>query len=392
MHLHKKHILLEACFFEPESFYKFLCTECIFDCHPQHRMVKLKNLNEDIAKKYREYRKTMEEEKAKIDIFTENEIMNKKQIEELKKYIIEQIERKTNDFFNTLSNNYLHLKGNNRENYNNLREYEEFFVGNAAPVQKIDLNKLSDICNKIYKGNSSISSSDSSTKSSEMPLSIKNPEKNKELDIKTIKSMINKINQDFAIFVRAQKDKINNYLNNEYLDNINHIFTFSSFEWCNKCYSGYQFFYELENKNTKATKTKSNGTMTILRAKEKLENNYKYDIKCKIGYKNGGDFDIGIGTDKSGESCWLRTKESLCISNTGVMCQDLNMDNSVTIKDNDILDFEINTLEHKQTFRASINNKLICLLDFSLEEVYFMAAIRNCKNDIEVLQYSAIPL
>ena len=56
----------------------------------------------------------------------------------------------------------------------------------------------------------------------------------KNLRKEQYESMINKINQDFAIFVRAQKDKINNYLNNEYLDNINHIFTFSSFDIASK--------------------------------------------------------------------------------------------------------------------------------------------------------------
>lgn len=31
-----------------------------------------------------------------------------------------------------------------------IKNYEEFFVGNAAPVQRPDLVKLSDICYNIY--------------------------------------------------------------------------------------------------------------------------------------------------------------------------------------------------------------------------------------------------
>ena len=83
--------------------------------------------------------------------------------------------------------------------------------------------------------------------------------------------------------------------------------------------------------------------MTVLRAKEILEENYIYKIQFQVGYTSGGDFDIGIGKDRVGESCWLRTKESLCISNTGVIILDLNMDNSLTINDKDIINLEINT-------------------------------------------------
>ena len=100
--------------------------------------------------------------------------------------------------------------------------------------------------------------------------------------------------------------------------------------------------------------------MTILRAKDQLEDNCLYKIKFKIGLKSGGDFDIGIGTEKVGESCWLRTKESLCISNIGIMNLDINMDNSIKLKDNDIIDLEINTEIGKKTFRGSINKKLVC--------------------------------
>ena len=187
---------------------------------------------------------------------------------------------------------------------------------------------------------------------------------------------------------------ISQYINENFLNVPDNFFSnHEKFEWCENTYSGYDFFYELTNNKAKGTKILSNGTMTILRAKDKLENNFIYRIKFKIGLKSGGDFDVGIGTEKCGDSCWLRTKESICISNVGIMNLDINMDNSIRLKDNYIVELEIGTEEKKKKyFKGLINDKLVCLLDFELNDIYIMAAMRNNSNFIEVLKYDVSPI
>ena len=131
-------------------------------------------------------------------------------------------------------------------------------------------------------------------------------------------------------------------------------------------------------------------SLIILFLKERffLFSKTQSNIKFKIGLKTKGDFDIGIGTEKTGEKHWLRGKESLCISNEGIMSSGLCMDDSFELKDNDIIDLEISTKEGNKYFKVSLNDKLICLIDFEFKNIYIMAAMRNRGNFIEVIEYN----
>ena len=250
---------------------------------------------------------------------------------------------------------------------------------------------MSEICFNIYKeGNKSSGGTPSEGASTEKPS--KKQKEQKEKKEQKNNFILENFKKEFDNYIKDQFSSIQKYINDNYLIMPNNFFNSKGFEWCEQTYSGYDFFYELSNNKTKGVKTLSNGTMTILRAKEMLENNHLYKIKFKIGLRNNGDFDVGIGTEKVGDSCWLRTKESLCISNTGVLNLDLNMDNSITLRDKDIVYLEISTEEGNKYFEGHINGKLICKLDFYLDNVYIMAAIRNTNNFIEVLEYKDSPL
>lgn len=367
---------------------KFACPECIFDTHPQHKLLKIKDLNSLIQTKYKDYKQTLDEDKKVIDDYKASELADIEKIEKIKQKVINEIEKKTNNFIQELKNKYNELINFNAKGFANLKDYEEFFIGNAAPIQKPDHSKLSEICFNIYK---EFNKSNGTTSKGEGTLQ-KPTKKPKEKKEKNNNFNLVEYKKKFDDFINVQFSSIQKYINEKYLAMPNNLFYSKTFEWCKQTYSGYDFFYELSNNNTKGVKSLSNGTMTILRAKEQLEDNHLYKIKFKIGLYNNGDFDVGIGTEKVGESCWLRTKESLCISNTGVLNLDINMDNSITLKDKDIVYFEICTLEGGKYFEGYINEKLICKLDFYLENIYIMAAIRNTYNSIEVLDYKDIPL
>jgi len=181
------------------------------------------------------------------------------------------------------------------------------------------------------------------------------------------------------------------FINDTFLKMSEDIFKDFKFEWCNKTFSNYGFLYEITDDNTKGTKTKLNGTMTILRAKEQIKRNFKYLIKFKIGLKSGSDFNIGIGTDNGAKLDWLKTAESICLSDQGIFNLGKCIDTSNKIKNNDIVEIEINSIDGNKYFKGFINNKLVCKIDYNLENIYIMAAIRNVGNFIEVLNYEVSP-
>lgn len=347
---------------------KFACQECFFDNHSGHKLIKIEKLSELIENKLKDYKKFMEEEKKNNELYTKFENSQNSYLEQLKQKINSEINEKIKQF---KEKSISKLKGmiNSSDKINNgIKDYEEFFVGNAAPVQRPDSVKLSEICTSIYKDKDSFL------------------ERNESIDRNKIKNLYEESLKTLENFVKSQYTSLSKYINNNFLE-IKNIFS-----WSKKTYGDYGFFYELSNSNTRAVKKLSQGTMTVLRAKEKLNENYLYKIKFKIGLKNVGDYDVGIGTDRTGESCWLRTKESICISNTGVISLDINMDNSVKLKDKDTVDLEINMKSGNKYFKGYINNKLICLIDFDIKDVYIMAAMRNVGSYIDLESYEAIPL
>lgn len=349
---------------------KFACQECFFDIHSGHKLMKLEKLNSIIQDKLKDYKTIVEDVKKKNELYDKYEKLQLGHLEELKQKIFGEIEAKMNEYKEKIKRKLKGIINNDNKISINIKNYEEYFVGNAAPVQRPDLIKLSEICTGIYK-----------EKDSAMARNNNNERNNR---IKQLYEETTKSNEDF---LRTQYTSLSRYLQQNFL------ISRYTFEWCRKTYGGYDFFYELINNNTKATKKMSQGTMTVLRSKEPLYDNHLYKLKFKIGLKNVGDYDVGIGTDKTGDSCWLRTKESICISNTGVINMDINMDNSIKLKDKDIVDLEINTKNGNKSFKGYINNKLVCLIDFNIRDnIFIMAAMRNVGSFIEVDSYEIIPL
>ena len=348
------------------SINKFACQECFFDNHSGHD-----KLNGIIQNKLKDYKNILEEDKKRAELYDKYEKDGMSTLEKLKQKIFSEIEQKINEYKDKLKKKLQGINNNENKININMKHYEEFFVGNAAPIQRPDLTKLSEICSKIYK--------EKDNKNEGLNYNDYNNNK--------IRLLFEESSKSTADFLKAEYISINSYIKQRFL-----ISRFV-FEWCRKTYGGYDFFYELANDNTKATKKISQGTMTVLRAKEPLYDNNLYRLQFRIGLKNVGDYDVGIGTDKTGDSCWLRTKESICISNTGVINLDINMDNSIKLKDKDVINLEINTQIGKKTFKGFINKKLVCMIDFDIQDnVYVMAAMRNVGSFIELESYEVTHL
>ena len=323
---------------------KFACQECFFDIHSGHKLMKLEKLNSIIQDKLKDYKTIVEDIKKKNELYDKYEKLQLGHLEELKQKIFGEIEAKINEYKEKIKRKLKGIINNDNKISINIKNYEEYFVGNAAPVQRPDLIKLSEICTGIYKEkDSAMARNNNNERNNRIKQLYEETTKSNEdfLRNNRIKQLYEETTKSNEDFLRTQYTSLSRYLQQNFL------ISRYTFEWCRKTYGGYDFFYELINNNTKATKKMSQGTMTVLRSKEPLYDNHLYKLKFKIGLKNVGDYDVGIGTDKTdktGDSCWLRTKESICISNTGVINMDINMDNSIKLKDKDIVDLEINTL------------------------------------------------
>jgi len=342
---------------------RFACAECFFDIHPQHKLLRIKELNQLINNRYKDYKNYLEEEK----VLKKNESKQLQKLEEFKKKLIKEIEIKINNYICDLKKEYENIPLNQHKNdFVNIKEFERIFNNNPTPKTKSELSNLSKVCLYIIKEENN-------------KKEIDKPSDNQKALLKS-NYILDNYNKELDHFWKNLKEDILKVFDNNYRN--------FNFEWCDKTYGGYEFLYKLSNNNQKGTKIKSNGTMSVLRSKEELKNNYKYNIKFKIGLKTKGDFDIGIGTEKAGEKHWLRGKESLCISNEGIMSSGLCMDDSFELKDNDIIDLEISTKEGNKYFKVSLNDKLIGLIDFEFKNIYIMAAMRNTGNFIEVIEYN----
>ena len=235
---------------------KFVCSECIFDIHSQHRLVKIKELNNLIQVKYKDYKKNLDEEKKTIEVYKVSELESIEKLEKLKKDVINEIENKTNKFIQELKNKYNELINFNAKDFANLKDYEEFFIGNAAPIQNPDHSKLSEICFNIYKEANKSSTHNGTTSvgvsNSEKPSKPKEQKGKKEQKNNFV---VENFKKEFDYFIKEEFSSIQKYINEKYLNMPNRLFNSKGFEWCEQTYSGYDFFYELSNNKSKGVKT-----------------------------------------------------------------------------------------------------------------------------------------
>ena len=230
---------------------RFACAECFFDIHPQHKLLRIKELNHLINNRYKDYKNYLEEEK----VLKKNESKQLQKLEEFKKKLIKEIEIKINNFICDLKKEYENMPLNQHKNdFVNIKEFERVFNNNPAPKKKSELSNLSKVC--LYK----IKEENNNKKE------IDKPSDNQKALLKS-NYILDNYNKELDHFSKNLKEDILKVFDNNFRN--------FNFEWCEKTYGGYEFLYKLSNNNQKGTKIKSNGTMSVLRSKEELKNNYK---------------------------------------------------------------------------------------------------------------------
>jgi len=131
---------------------KFICSECFYDVHFGHKAIKIKELNILIQDRNNDYKQYFEEEQKILEIYNEHELDQKEKVYKLKRDILNKMEKNIDRFFEGLNTRYNELKKKNIRNFENLKEYKNFFKDNVSiSDQDLDLNKLTDLCINICK-------------------------------------------------------------------------------------------------------------------------------------------------------------------------------------------------------------------------------------------------
>lgn len=346
---------------------KFLCLECIFDFHNQHKMIKLKILQDKINEKL-----LTSNFKAKNARFmnklkdTENKINS--EIETIRTNILEIINNKASIFLSEINdrifNSYKELSSN--FNLDTFKHKEIKDLSNGEYISLVNFLNYNFIrCEDENQSN---------------------------IEKRDLIEELNKIEKNISLFMNDVNKQICTILNSKLTFNTQLFLPNAlKFEWSERVYTTYSFYYTLSDNNMSALKSSNSGTITILRCKEKAKLGGNYYIEYLVDCKKGGDYEVGIGTDAVGSACWIRTPGAYGLNNVGFYENGKVTRKDIKIEDGDVIGFQIYLRDI--TNRRGIcfkNGKSVHEFIIEIEDVYFLAAIRTVGNSVTVRECKVI--
>ena len=345
---------------------KLICYKCIFRNHNQHKLLELTEIKEklkkelEIFKENQNYKNLFENDFNKI----ETEIRTK--FNKIKESFIKNFDENVKDYINNVKNEFKNIfdKNDNNSNINFIDLKNQIIHNNNENISKIFTNFLN---KKNYNNNNLLVNKNN-------------------LYEKINKIQDNFINSEIKLYETNIKKDFKKSLYNMNNENYKKI----DFEWDNKTYGVYNFLYDISKKNI-ATKTKENGTITVIKSKNILEKTKNYSVKVLINNYYGGDFQIGFGSDRNASCCWLKNGPTYYITDEGIFSGGRLLKQN-GFKYNDIINFKIYLTDEPNYYEIFINNNAIYQDNFDIknEKIYILAAIRNCINSIEITEFNEI--
>ena len=340
---------------------RFFCLDCIFGVHAKHQMMKLKDLQEKINEKM--LTSNFRAKNAKfMNKLKETEEKINSEIEIIRTNILEIINIKASTFLSEINdrifNSYKELSSNfNLETFKT-RDVKDLGSGEyASLINFINYNFI---------------------KTEEVD--------NSNTEKRDLIEELNKIEKNISTFMTDVNKQICSILNNKLTFNTQLFLPNAlKFEWCEKVYTTYSFYYTLSDNNMSSLKSSNSGTITILRSKEKAKIGGNYYIEYVVDCKKGGDYEVGIGSDAVGSACWIRTPGAYGINNVGFYENGKVTRKDYKVEDGDVIGFQI--LLRDATNRKGIcfkNGKQIHEFTIEIDDVYFLAAIRTVGNSVTV--------
>lgn len=351
---------------------KFVCLECIFESHPQHKIIKLKLIQDRINT-------NLQNESEMDDKMVGTRLKGAEEkivmeMEKIKTNILEILNTKVNNLITEMQEKILQMdKMNNKENF-------DLAILNKMEIKDMPVYELEKFSSYLTKN---IIIDEKNVSDSQI---LPNTNKRKSVVIE-----LDKFETNFTNFIQITKKSISEFLNSKLLfPNSSILFSESlSNEWSERFYGNYGFLYTMTNNKLTVTKSNQDGTITIVRAKEKLNLNENYYIEYEIDAKKLGDIEVGFGKDAVGVSCWLRSFGAYAVTNVGVYENGKIIKKDVKLYDGDVVGLEIN-LKTTKTCKVVLNTKLVHEFKIDLDEIYPMCAIRKVGNSVTLKEFKIL--
>jgi hypothetical protein len=376
---------------------KFVCLDCIFQFHEQHKLIKLKQIQDKINSNLENEVSLAKDEQILEMKLKDTEESIKNEVEKIKTNILEIFNNKVNSFIAEVSERIMDYQKSTK---NDSFDFSLLTKKEVRHLNKEEIEKLTTYLNLnfVQSQNQSISLSnpnDILQNSNVYPgsVSVDSPHNKK----KTPLSELEKFNENFKKYIQDVNKTLCEFLNTKFLVTSSNILFSENlyFEWSDKTFGNYGMLYSITNNKLTSTKIQNDGTITILRSKDKLNLNENYYIEFYIDCKKFGDCEIGFGKDSVGPSCWLRTPGAYGITNVGVYENGKISKKEVRLEDGDILGFEIYLKNDKnpnfsRNCKFYKNSKLVHDCKIEIEEIYIMTAIRKVGNSITVKDFKTL--
>ena len=345
---------------------RFLCLDCIFTFHAKHSILKLKDLQEKINEKMLTSNFRLKNQKF-MSKFKETEDRIYSEIEVIRTNILEIINNKASNFVSEINDRIFSSYKELSSNFN----LETFKNKDIKDLNQGEYNSLINFINLNF---------------------IKSEEVESNTEKRDLIEELTKIEKNISTFMCEINNQICTILNNKLTFNTQLFLPNAiKFEWCEKVYTTYSFYYTLSDNNMTAMKNSNSGTVTILRSKEKAKLGGNYYIEYVVDCKKGGDYEVGIGSDAVGSACWIRTPGAYGLNNVGFYENGKVVRKDYKVEDGDVIGFQV--LLRDTNCRRGIcfkNGKQIHEFSIEIEDVYFLAAIRTVGNSVSVRECKII--
>lgn len=361
---------------------KFVCQECLFSLHLQHKIIKLKNIENDINQELKKFALSQGEKKEMEKRIETQEDNFKESSETLKDRVLQAIETRIKDFTEVLKQK--------------LTENFELFINedlvpilnfkNISPTTESDFKELSDF---LLDYTSKRTNENKDIFASHPPQQI--PKQNFKGILEVAKKNLLSIEESVSREMKDEEKKILEFIQNTFL-NESKMFGIVAFEWSQLKFGAYEFYYSLENKNKTIKKKTADGTITIAVAKTPLSVGKNYLVEFEVFLQNSGDMDIGFGRIEVGPSCWLRVQGSYSITNMGIFEQGRATQKEIRLYNGCKVTFKIylsSLTKKKCHIQIAGGQSYECPIEIE-EELYIMCGIRRVGNAIVVKEFSLI--
>jgi hypothetical protein len=381
---------------------KFVCLECLFHFHEQHKLVKLKLIQDRININFANEISFSKEEQLLEMKLKDTEEMIIIEIEKIKTNILEIFNSKLNNFMSEITEKILdYHKSQKTETFDlsiltkkELRLLTKDEMDNFLNYIRNSINLNLIIQNSQLTQNSLNLNESSNFSTLSNPNLIENIQNKRKSPI----TELDKFNHNFKKYVQDVNNTLCEFLNSKFLVTPSNILFSDNlyFEWAEKTFANFGMFYSISNNKLTAAKTQNDGTITILRSKDKLNLNENYYIEFLIDCKKFGDCEVGFGKESVGPICWLRTPGAYGIMNVGIYENGKNTKKEIRLEDGDIIGFEIYLKNDKnnpnfcRTAKIFKNSKFVHEFRIEIEEIYIMTAIRKVGNSVTIKDFKTL--